>query len=184
MIHFKYMCYCLLVLLFFSCKEPGADTTSDKTQTLSTPTADSKAAIVFTTDGKTRSIGTEERVGDPVNFEEPTVRYLFRKKTKKNEKPQFEVNFAFSDKESLSDLPKTYNLTEDPALQSVVSLNFFDFEREVKSSTGKKLIFDKGKITIHELDENKIHFDFEGEAHEMTKKDRRSKVSGKVQVQY
>lgn len=95
----------------------------------------------------------------------------------------FEINFAFSDKENLSELPKIYNLTEDPSLHPIVSLSFFDFNRELEKSIQKRMIFNKGIITIHELNENKISFEFEGEAHEMMRNDNISKVSGKVEVQ-
>lgn len=141
-------------------------------------------AIVLTIDGKTRTISAQDLEDDSVNFSESPVRYLFRKKLPKDEKPKFDISFAFGDKESLSGLPKTYNLTENPDLHAIASLSFFDYERKVEKSTHKRLIFNKGTITVHDLNEHKIRFEFEGEAHELTNSNGRSPVSGSVNVQY
>lgn len=48
----------------------------------------------------------------------------------------------------------------------------------------KRLVFDKGTITVYELNENKIRFDFDGEVNELNNLEGRSKVSGSVNVTY
>lgn len=144
----------------------------------------SDEAIVFTVDGVTRTISADEREADAVNLDESPIRYLFRKRTVRGEKAQFEMDFVFSDKENLGNLPKTYDLRANPALHPIASLSFMDYEREVERSLNKRLVFDKGTITIHELSPDRIRFEFEGEAHELTKPDRRSPVSGRVDVRY
>src|SRR5690606_35850839 len=99
-------------------------------------------------------------------------------------KARFEVTFVFSDRDALADLPKTYDLIEEPTLQSVASLSFIDHERKVDKPSNKRLIFNKGKITLYELNRDRIHFEFEGEVHEMMKMDNRSEVSGRVAVNF
>lgn len=141
-------------------------------------------AIAFTVDGITRTISADEREADVANLDESPIRYLFRKRTVKGEKSQFEIDFVFSDKENLTDLPKTYDLNDNPTLQSIASLSFMDYERKVERSTNKRLIFDKGTITVHELGKDKIRFNFEGEIYELMNNKKRSPVSGSVNVKY
>ena len=84
----------------------------------------------------------------------------------------------------LSEIPVTYTIPEANMPGVVVDLNFFDFERRVEKRMNKRLIFDKGTINIHELSEEKVRFDFKGEAHELMNSKRRSVVSGSVNVRY
>lgn len=164
----------LALLPFISCSSKSPEETA----------VDPDAAIVFTVDGMTRTISADEREADVVNLDESPIRYLFRKRIVKGEKSQFEIDFVFSDKNNLADLPKTYDLNDNPTLQSIASLSFMDYERKVERSTHKRLIFNKGTITIHELSEDEIRFEFEGEAHELTKMENRSPVSGRIHVRY
>lgn len=177
----------LLIIFAFtliSCNDSTQKETSENHAEPKNTQNNSKDPIVFTIDGKTRSISADEREADVVNLDESPIRYLFRKKTVKGEKSQFEIDFAFSDKENLSELPKTYDLTKDPSLHLIASLSFFDFERKVEKSTNKRLIFDKGTITIHELSPDKIHFEYEGEVHQLMNNQNRFPVSGHVNVMY
>lgn len=163
-----------IVIAFISCSEDG-----DVDENI-----DLNAAIVFTVDGKTRTINAKDVEKEIPYFEDSPIIYAFRKKLTKNEKPEFDVAFAFDDKENLGDLPKTYDLTEDPYLIWKTSLNFFDYERKVEKDMRKRLVFDKGTITVYELDKNKIRFDFDGEVNELNNLEGRSKVSGSVNVTY
>lgn len=168
------------VLVLVSCNSnPKKESTENGSVTLSI----SKDPIVLTVDGNTRTIAEEDRATDLVNFDETPLRYTFRKNRSEKGKG-FEVTFAFSDRDGLSNLPKTYDLIENPTLQSVASLSFMDYERKVDKSLNKRLIFNKGKITLFELSRDRIHFEFEGEVHEMTKMDNRSEVSGRVAVNF
>jgi len=173
----------LAVLLLVSCNNASQTRSSQATADASQK-SDSSDPIVVTIDGVTRTISADKRVADEVNFDESTVRYLFREKTDKDEKARLEVDFAFSDKDSLADLPKTYDLTENPALHSIASLSFMDYEREVERSLNKRLIFNKGTITVHELSKDKIRFEFEGEVHELRNDQNKSPVSGHIDVSY
>lgn len=177
----------LLIIFAFtliSCNNSTQKETSENHAEPKNTKSNSKDPIVFTIDGKTRTISANEREADVVNFEKSPIRYLFRKKTAKDEKPQFEIDFAFSDKENLGDLPKTYDLTANPALHPIASLSFVDYERKVESSTNKRLIFNRGTITIHELSSDKIYFEYEGEVHELMNNQNRFPVSGQVNVSY
>ncbi|HTO35329.1 MAG TPA: hypothetical protein VLZ72_03765 [Flavobacterium sp.] len=177
----------ILIIFAFtlvSCNNSTQKETSENQTEQKNTKSNSKDPIVFTIDGKTRSISDNKREVDVANLDESPIRYLFRKRTIKGEKSQFEIDFVFSDKENLSELPKTYDLTEDPSLHSIASLSFFDFERKVEKSSNKRLIFDKGTITIHELSSDKIHFEYEGEVHELMNNQNRFPVSGQVNVNY
>lgn len=177
----------LLIIFAFtlvSCNNSTQKETSENHAEPKNTKSNSKDPIVFTIDGKTRTIKASEREADVANLDESPIRYLFRKRTVKGEKPQFEIDFVFSDKENLSELPKTYDLTKTPSLHSTASLSFFDFERKVEKSTNKRLIFDKGTITIFELNKDKIHFEYEGEVHELMNNQNRFPVSGQVNVSY
>ena len=111
----------LAILLLVCCNSgPKKESTEKETELLSTK-SDSKDPIILSLDGKTRTIAEKDRATDPVNFDETPFRYAFRKNRSEKGKG-FEVNFAFSDRDGLSDLPKTYDLIEDPTLQSVASL--------------------------------------------------------------
>ena len=180
----KNVCRCLVVLVLISCN--NAPTKAHSEDPIDTKTVKSNPSdpIVFTIDGVTRTISASEREADIADFDESPVRYLFRKRTAKGEKSQFEITFVFSDKDNLTDLPKTYDLTENPTLQSIASLSFMDYEREVERSTNKRLIFDMGTITVHELGKDKIRFEFEGEVYELMNNKKRSSVSGNVNVKY
>ncbi len=173
----------LAILVLVCCKgTPDKQTTENGSVSLSTQ-SDSKDPIVLSLDGKTRTIAEKDRATDPVNFDETPLRYNFRKNRSEKGKG-FEVTFAFSDRDGLSNLPKTYDLIEDPTLQLMASLSFMDYERKVDKSLNKRLIFNKGKITLYELSRDRIHFEFEGEVHEMTKMENRSEVSGSVNVSF
>lgn len=176
--------FTISVLAFISCNSNLQKESADNSSGINTISSNTKAPIVFTIDGNTRTISSEDRVADVANLQETPVRYLFREKRTKNEKPRFDITFVFSDKENLADLPKTYNLTENPALQSIASLSFMDYEREVEKSLNKRLIFNRGTIIIHEITPNSIHFEFEGEVHELANNENRSPVSGYIQVRY
>lgn len=180
----KTACCLLAVLLLVSCNNASQTESSQAPTDTAPQKSDSSDPIVVTIDGVTRTISADKRVADEVNFDESTVRYLFREKTAKGEKARFEVDFAFSDKDSLADLPKTYDLTENPALHSIASLSFMDYEREVERSLNKRLIFNKGTITVHELSKDKIRFEFEGEVHELRNDQNKSTASGHIHVNY
>ncbi len=174
----------ITVLVLVSCNSnPKKESAENGSATLSTKT-DSKDPIVLTLDGKTRTIAEKDREPEVINFDETPLRYTFRKKLSDKGKARFEVTFAFSDRDGLSNLPKTYDLIEDPTLQLMASLSFMDYERKVDKSLNKRLIFNKGKITLYELSRDRIHFEFEGEVHEMTKMENRSEVSGSVNVSF
>lgn len=78
----------------------------------------------------------------------------------------------------------TYTLPQDHHDQVKIDLNFFDLERQVEKNMNRRLVFDKGTITIHELSADKIHFDFNGQVYELTNNEKRSSVSGRVNVSY
>src|SRR5690606_24190692 len=117
--------FCVSILV--SCNNSTQKETSENQAEPKNIKSNSKDPIVFTINGKTRTISANEREANVADFEESPIRYLFRKKTIKGEKSQFEIDFVFSDKENLSELPKTYDLTGDPSLQLIASLSFFDF---------------------------------------------------------
>lgn|SRR5690554_69091 len=171
------------ILTLISCNDSKNEKAENLAETITIKNSND-TPIVLTIDGKTRSISADEREADVANLDESPIRYLFRKRTIKGEKSQFEIDFVFSDKENLFELPKTYDLTEDPSLHSIASLSFFDFERKVEKSSNKRLIFDKGTITIHELSSDKIYFEYEGEVYELMNNQNRATVSGRVNVNY
>lgn len=91
----------------------------------------------------------------------------------------------FYEKDILDKLPITYNLPQDNYGGTIkIDLNFFDYEREVEKSMNRRLIFEDGTLTIHELNKDKIRFDFNGIAHELMNNEHKSAVSGRVNVQY
>lgn len=180
----KNVCRCLVVLVFISCNSTTTKEQSEDPTDTKTVKSNSSDPIVFSIDGVTRTISVDEREADVSNLDESPIRYKFRKRTVKGKKSQFEIDFVFSDKENLTDLPKTYDLTANPALHPIASLSFMDYERKVERSTNKRLIFDKGTITIHELSKDKIHFEYEGEVHELMNNQNRSPVSGHIHVRY
>lgn len=171
------------ILTLISCNDSKNEKAENLAETITIKNSND-TPIVLTIDGKTRSISADEREADVANLDESPIRYLFRKRTIKGEKSQFEIDFVFSDEENLFELPKTYDLTEDPSLHSIASLSFFDFERKVEKSSNKRLIFDKGTITIHELSSDKIYFEYEGEVYELMNNQNRATVSGRVNVNY
>ena len=171
------------ILTLISCNDSKNEKAENLAETITIKNSND-TPIVLTIDGKTRSISADEREADVANLDESPIRYLFRKRTIKGEKSQFEIDFVFSDKENLFELPKTYDLTEDPSLHSIASLSFFDFERKVEKSSNKRLVFDKGIITVFELNKDKIHFEYEGEVYELMNNQNRATVSGRVNVNY
>lgn len=84
----------------------------------------------------------------------------------------------------LDKIPITYTLPQDHDDHVKIDLNFYDFQREVEKSLNRRLVFDEGTITVHELDRYKIRFDFEGHIHELMNDKNRSPVSGSVDVAY
>ncbi len=141
--------------------------------------------IVFTIDGKTRTISANERVQDTLNFNEHPIKTLFRKKHAVKDDNKFEINLNFYEKDILDKIPITYTLPQDNFGGNVkIDLNFFDSGRKVEKSMNKRLIFEEGTITIHELSKDKIRFDFEGVAHELMNNQSRSSVSGSVDTDY
>lgn len=141
----------------------------------------SKKAIVLTVDGKTRTIGAAEREADTIHFNGHPIKTLFRKKGRDH---QFEINLNFYEKDILDKIPITYTLPQDNDDHVKIDLNFYDFQREVEKSLNRRLVFDEGTITVHELDRDKIRFDFEGYIHELMNDKNRSPVSGSVDVVY
>lgn len=161
------------LIAFISCnKDQDGDVDED---------IDPNAAIVLTVDGKTRTINAGDREADVINFDEYPIKTLFRKK---GDGQQFEVNLNFYEHDILEKIPITYTLPEDHHDQVKIDLNFFDLERQVETSLNRRLVFDKGTITIHELGADGIRFDFDGEVYELTNDDSRSSVSGRVDVRY
>lgn len=141
--------------------------------------------IVLTIDGTTRTISANERVKDTINFNEHPVKTLFRKTHTIKDDNKFEINLNFYEKNILDKIPITYNLPQDNSGGIIkIDLNFFDSGRKVEKSMNKRLIFDEGTITIHELDQDKIRFDFDGVVHELMSKENTSSVSGSVDVKY
>lgn len=141
--------------------------------------------IVFTIDGKTRTISANERVQDTLNFNEHPIKTLFRKKHAVKDDNKFEINLNFYEKDILDKIPITYTLPQDNFGGNVkIDLNFFDSGRKVEKSMNKRLIFEEGTITIYELSKDKIRFDFEGVAHELMNNQSRSSVSGSVDTDY
>lgn len=162
----------IALLPFISCSSKSPEETA----------ADPDAAIVLSVDGKTRTISADSREADVINFDEHPIKTLFRTK---GENRQFEINLNFYEPEILEKIPITYTLPRDhPGTTVKIDLNFFDFEREVEKSLHRRLVFDKGTITIHELSGDKIHFDFEGQVYELMNPEKRSDVSGSVDVEY
>lgn len=141
--------------------------------------------IVFTIDGKTRTISANERVQDTLNFNEHPIKSLFRKKHSIKDDNKFEVNLNFYEKDILDKIPITYRFPQDNFGGVIkIDLNFFDSGRKVEKSMNKRLIFEEGTLTIYELSKDKIRFDFEGVAHELMSKENKSQVSGSVDVKY
>jgi len=181
----KNICFLLVpsFLLLVSCgsaTQENKDPTLKNNQTINTTPVSSKAAIGLTIDGKTRTISLEERISDTFDFAAQPIKTMFRKS---GEDRQFEINLNIYDPKILSELPATFSIPEANMPPHVaIDLNFFDFERKVEKSMRKRLIFEKGTITIHEFSKEKIRFEFEGEAHELMNTEGRSKVSGWVEV--
>ncbi|MDY0089388.1 MAG: hypothetical protein RBR78_03375 [Flavobacteriaceae bacterium] len=143
------------------------------------------SSIVFTIDGKTRTIRADQCVEDVINFDDHPIKALFRKSHTIKDDNKFEINLNFYEKNILDKIPTTYTLPEDNSGGRVkIDLNFFDSGRIVDKSMNKRLIFDEGAITIYELSMDKIRFDFEGVAHELMNKEKKSPVSGSVHVVY
>lgn len=139
------------------------------------------AAIVLTVDGKTRTISAADREADGIVLDEYPIKTLFR--TKADNRP-FEINLNFYEEGILDLLPITYTLPEDNLNEVKIDLNFYDLEREVERNMQRRLVFDTGTITIHELGAGSIRFAFEGEVHELMRDENRSPVSGSVDVSY
>lgn len=171
----KYLYYLSIfgLLLLFSC----GNETQENNKQQSEPTDNSNAIISFTIDGKTRSISQKERVEDTIDFSTLPIKTLFRKG---GENREFEINLNIYDAEILNKLPATFTIPDANIPKVTIDLNFFDLERKVEKSMQKRLIFEKGNITIHEFSPQKIRFDFEGEAHELMNTTSRSTVSGWV----
>lgn len=172
------------IFSLISCNHSQKDTADNHT-VHETVKSRSTAAIVFTVDGQTRTIAADEREMDTINFNDHPIKTLFRKKYQKNGKPQFEINLNFYEKDILGKIPATYTLPQDhPGNAVKIDLNFYDFERKVEKSLHRRLVFDQGTITIHELGKDKIRFDFKGEVYELMNNENRSPVSGSVNVNY
>src|SRR5690554_3257036 len=133
------------ILTLISCNDSKNEKAENLAETITIKNSND-TPIVLTIDGKTRSISADEREADVANLDESPIRYLFRKRTIKGEKSQFEIDFVFSDKENLFELPKTYDLTEDPSLHSIASLSFFDFERKWKNRRTKGSFLTKAPL--------------------------------------
>lgn len=101
------------ILTLISCNDSKNEKAENLAETITIKNSND-TPIVLTIDGKTRSISADEREADVANLDESPIRYLFRKRTIKGEKSQFEIDFVFSDKENLFELPKTYDLTQIP----------------------------------------------------------------------
>lgn len=161
-----------LMCSYFSCNDKDAE---------KIPGEGDDVAIIFTIDSHTRMINAKEREADEINLEEYPIKTLFRKKGGNN---SFEVNLNFYEKDILDKIPVTYSLPEDNLKNVKIDLNFIDFGREVEKTLHSRLLFDQGSIIIHQLDSDGIHFEFEGEVHELMNDPKRSVVSGRVNVQY
>ena len=172
------------LFVFVSCNDSKKETakTSEETKAIKSSAGQS---IILSIDGKTRAISANERVKDTINFNEHPVKTLFRKKHTVKDNNKFEINLNFYEKDILDKIPITYTLPQDNAGGIIkIDLNFFDSGRKVEKSMNKRLIFEEGTITIHELNRDKIRFDFEGEVHELMSKENTSSVSGSVDVKY
>lgn len=172
------------LLVFVSCNNSKNGKVENLLET-KTVKSTSDEPVVFTIDGNTRTISANERVEDTINFNEHPIKTLFRKKHAVKDDNKFEINLNFYEKDILDKIPITYTLPQDNFGGIIkIDLNFYDSGRKVEKSMNKRLIFDEGTITIHELNQDKIRFDFEGVAHELMNNQSRSSVSGSVDTDY
>ena len=172
------------ILTLISCNDSKNEKAENLAETITIKNNDN-ASIVFTIDGNTRTISANERVKDTINFNEHPIKTLFRKTHTVKNADKFEINLNFYEKDILDKIPITYIFPQDNFGGIIkIDLNFFDSGRSVEKSINKRLIFEEGTLTVHELSKDKIRFDFEGVAHELMSKENRSPVSGSVDVKY
>ena|SRR5690554_1064820 len=172
------------ILTLISCNDSKNEKAENLAETITIKNSND-TPIVLTIDGKTRTISTKERVKDTINFNEHPIKTLFRKKHEVKDNNKFEINLNFYEKDILDKIPITYTLPQDNFGGKIkIDLNFFDSGRNVEKSMNKRLIFEEGTLTVHELNQDKIRFYFEGVAHELMSKENKSPVSGSVDVKY
>lgn len=144
--------------------------------------AQTQPGITLTIDGNTRTFAANQREADVVDWDAHPVKLLFRKKTGPEESPPFEINLNFYESGMLQKAPVTYTLPGDNQENVVIDLNFYDYERETKSRLNKRLVFREGTITIHELTQEKIRFEFNGKGGEMMNREVLFPISGRVEA--
>lgn len=172
------------LLVIVSCKNSNKEKTENIAETITVQNSDN-APIVLTIDGNTRTISAKERVEDTINFNEHPVKTLFRKKHSIKDDQKFEINLNFYENDIQDKIPVTYTLPQDNSGDNIkIDLNLFDSGRNVEKSMNKRLIFEEGTITIYELSRSKIHFVFDGKVHEMVNIQKKSTVSGEINVKY
>lgn len=166
----------IILLLLGSCKEKQSDSNADLIGTI----LDKDIAIQVTMEGKTHTILQKDVQWKAVDFEKDTLELMFRAKDN-----PFELNLNTYSKDVVNNENATYSLSGKDNYKSAIGLNFLNAEREGRK-IDRRIVFNKGTITIKNLSKNQLQMTFEGEAGPMMdfKNKNSFPVSGKVDINY
>lgn len=165
-----------ILIFFISCKEKHNEKTAD----VSGSVTNGNVAIQVTMEGKTHSISQKDIIAKEVNFAKDTLELMFRA-----EGNPFELNLNFINSDIITKGSGTYSLTGTDNHKSGINLNFLNTERKGRT-IDRRVVFNKGTITIEKLSKNELQMTFDGEASPMMdfKNENSFPVSGKVDINY
>ena len=137
-------------------------------------------AIEVNMEGKTYSILQKDIIAKEIDFEKDTLELMFRA-----EYNPFQLNLNFTNSDIMTKGSTTYSLTGIDNHKSDINLNFLNTERKGRT-IDRRIVFNKGTITIEKLSKNELQMTFDGEASPMMdfKNENSFPVSGKVDVNY
>jgi hypothetical protein len=163
----------LVVILLFSCNEKSQKSLAYNSNDLE------ENAIHVEMENKT--FGIQQKNLEPIKktlFKKDSILLIFWE----DDNP-LKLNFNLFNTDILDTGSATYTIPDVNAKKQMVDLNFYNKDRDVKS-TNRRIIFKKGTITITKLTDHQLQMTFEGEGSGIMEYNKTFPISGKVDVNY